>query len=246
MTLKYFFSNNQVPSSLSTTVTGRERRANGVSSKSRKNRIILLAILPCLKDCTKIKISLWLVPPVGQITHIIHKEIELLSKIQGTPTFPPHVTMAGGIEVNHREVVRIIMSLKKEFLGFGPVPCKFDRVQGIVAGYKDDEKKICQWNQSTVAILKREEKLLNSIKIARKIMLDKNDDTNLGTTHLFAAPTYEPHLSLAYSHQHLGSFIVNKNVPPDFEANEVALWRTDPSSLEGVNEWYEIDRFSLC
>jgi len=236
--------NSSISLSNTSSIMNGSRRAN-ITSKREINR--LLAIFPRLRDFSKIKISLWLIPPAGEVTHMIQQEIESLARMQDTPTFSPHITLVGGIEVNHREIVRIIMSLKKELSGFGAVPCKFDRVQGIVAAYKDDEKKICHWNQSTVAILNREEKLIEAIKIARKILLNENHDVDIiSMTHFFTAPTCEPHLSLAYAHQFLGSCIVNKDVPPDFEAKEVALWRTDPSSLEGVKKWYQIECFSLC
>jgi len=193
-----------------------------------------------------LKVSLWLIPPEeGEASSLLQREIESVAKLHGTPTVPPHVTIVGGIEVNAQDVAKIVDALQKELVGFGPVPCNFDREQGILGGYIDNEKKVCQWNQSTVAILKREAKLIRLIRTSRKILRGDNVESDTVDTQLFVAPTYEPHLSLAYSDQYLGDFVFHEELPPDFEAFELALWSTEPSTLEGVEKWREIARVSL-
>jgi len=185
------------------------------------------------------------------------------------------VTLVGGVEVDPAEIPTILMNFGESFQGFGPIPCKFNRQRGIVAGYDDDDddndddddgRRKCKWNQSTVAILHRDDKLIRSIKLSRRILLMRNDigiDTTSSTCtpnvvgetmmlmtprqrenddELFKPPTNEPHFSFAYSEFSLGHSV--QDFPPDFDSTELVLFRTDPSTLEGVASWKELGRIS--
>lgn len=193
------------------------------------------------------KVSLWLVPP-QHINEPLEKEIQELAKIDKTPTFLPHITIASGY-VESTKLPQIIENFNESFSKFGAIPCKFHKDVGIVEGYNQD-KQDYQWNQSTVAILKREKKFMQSIFLARKILLEDETDfearmnmnrfDNFDVQDIFRPPTNEPHLSFAYSTKPLGSFV--KYYPEDFESTELALFETDPASLDGVKNWKEITR----
>ncbi|GFH61807.1 hypothetical protein CTEN210_18283 [Chaetoceros tenuissimus] len=197
------------------------------------------------------KVSLWLIPP-KHIYKPLEKEIQELAKIDKTPTFLPHITIASGYveqAVESHKLPQIIQNLKESFSNFGAIPCTFDKDLGIVEGY-NQEKQEYQWNQSTVAILKREQKFMQSIFLARKILFDDekgfearmamNSFDNVDFQDTFRPPTNEPHLSFAYSTKPLARFV--KYYPEDFESTELALFETDPSSLDGVKNWKEIAR----
>jgi len=166
----------------------------------------------------------------------------MLSEVHKTPNFNPHVTLVGGVKIHPDEIQNTMLKLHESFAGFGSIPCKFDRSKGIMAGY-DEESKTCKWNQSTVAILLREDKLIKAIEMAREALLLGLDNNNAKDAELFKPPLYEPHLSLAYGYEPLGHLV--KDFPPDFDSNVMVLVCTDPSTLEGVSSWKEIGRIAL-
>ena len=119
----------------------------------------------------------------------------------------------------------------------------------------DDVRRKCKWNQSTVAILHRDDKFIRSIKLSRRILFMRNDigidTTSTSSTctpnvvgemmlmtprqrendeELIKPPTNEPHFSFAYSEFSLGHSV--QDFPPDFDSTELVLFRTDPTTLD--------------
>lgn len=186
------------------------------------------------------KFSLWLIPS-GDTYDLIQNEIDVLAKAFKTSTFEPHVTLIGGVPLKPNDTVYegTMEKIEKAFRGFGPVPCIINKSKGIVAGI-DEETCLCKWNQSTVAILEREDKFLKAVELAHEIFLGAGNNIE---KDWFKPPLNEPHLSLAYSNKPLGKFV--NMIPEDFNATEIKLVMTDPSSLDGIPSWKEVGKFSL-
>lgn len=190
---------------------------------------------------SSIKVSLWIVPS-GETYNLLQNQINTLSEVHKTPTFEPHVTLVSGVDLNPNKIPNIMLKLREAFTGFGSIPCIVDRSKGIVAAGYDAETKECKWNQSTVAILERDEQIIKAVHLARDLLLGvrvEHEDEDL----LFKPPLNEPHLSLAYCNNPLGQHV--KVIPEDFYSKEIKLVVTDPSTLQGVSSWMEVGKFSL-
>jgi len=175
-------------SAITSTGTGCTR-GDKDASESKKN-------LTSSCSTKMIKISAWLIPP-PDIFPKLQEEIEQLATANQTTSFPPHVTLVGGVEVDPAKMPTILMNFQESFQGFGPIPCKFNRERGVVAGYDDDVeddddddddddvcrkcedgdvRRKCKWNQTAVAVVHRDDKFIRSVKLSRRILLTRNDN----------------------------------------------------------------------
>lgn len=71
-----------------------------------------------VKIASTVKISLWLIPPIGIILKI-QVESERIAAVDQNPPISTHVALVGGVEVNQDQVQEIVTKLKKTFQGFG-------------------------------------------------------------------------------------------------------------------------------
>eukprot|EP00978_Attheya_sp_CCMP212_P001156 scaffold2422_cov56-Attheya_sp.AAC.1 len=86
--------------------------------------------------------------------------------------------------------------------------------------------------------MSRSEEYMNLIERSKKWM-------GLQGEFLFRQPLGEPHYSYFYARD--GAPPCSQVTPvPDFVAQELAVWCTDPATVDGVPQWKEIDRIDLC
>jgi len=103
-----------------------------------------------------------------------------------------------------------------------------------VAMYNNENTLV--WSQSCIAIMERSEEYMKCLEQARALLkLPKGE-------WMFPGPACEPHCSTFY-----GKFEIKDQVPipPDFVAEEAALYMTTPGTLEGVAKWREVARIPL-
>mmetsp|Transcript_8228 Transcript_8228/g.10767 ORF Transcript_8228/g.10767 Transcript_8228/m.10767 type:complete len:254 (-) Transcript_8228:556-1317(-) len=252
---------------------------------------MILEASPC-------KVSLWLLPPKPAFTKL-HEQIQELARINGTPTFIPHVTVVGGIAVNYAEDgLRLLESLKQEFCNFGEIPCTFNELykgqRNVLAMHENDQshsqkilasqekeqqepnhqpqqeeqQKQIKWNQACISVMDQSPEFMDAFHCALAIMntfqvrslpaatadqpieeIDTSEEKgnkSLDSEQFsFPSPIHEPHFSFAYGNQNNFPSFVDKP-PPTFQATQMALFITNPSNLEGVEQWSQIgDAISL-
>jgi hypothetical protein len=177
-----------------------------------------------------IMLSLWLMPPPYMVKKI-QAHIDELAKGKG-PTFIPHVTIISGIQCySEEEVQEMAKKLQEGLKGFGKVPCSFGPVPYSSKGH---------WSQGLFLVMDMAASLMNLCQKSRIIL-----GMDAGSWR-FAPPAGLPHLSLFYG---IGSDIPDKKeVEPvqPFHSISVALWKTDPSTLEGVPNWKEVAVINLA
>lgn len=171
-----------------------------------------------------IKLSLWLLPP-RNFKDKIQQQIDKLADNKG-PTFDPHVTVIGDIECkSEEEVLEVATKLQEGLKGFGKIPCSFSSVPYTSKGV---------WNQALFLTMEQSAPFMNLCQQSRAILgLDTENWS-------FGLPVNMPHLSLFYG---LDKDIPNKSeVEPvaPFYSSMLALWKTDPATLEGVPNWTEV------
>jgi Cyclic phosphodiesterase-like protein len=181
-------------------------------------------------------LSLWLLPPM-QIRTELAKEIAKLAmkhSSQGSSApFMPHITVIGSIRCEtHREVKELGRQLEKGLKGCGAVPCRFE--QGPCRAMFKDEQVV--WSQSCIAMMERSDEFMHLLKLSRQIL-----NLPLGEW-MFPGPACEPHFSKFYGAKEIPT---NVPPPPDFVADEVALYMTTPGTREGVSKWREVTRIPL-
>lgn len=181
------------------------------------------------------KCSLWLLPPasVGNDLRVLIHE---LSCEGASVPFEPHVTIVGGIDCQDdpAQLCRNLQDALRGKFGNG-IDCQ---VQPKAVSIRSDGGTV-QWNQALVAVLDKTPSMLALVDASRKAF-------HLPPGPKFAPLLQNPHLSLYY-----GTCI--DNIPdPDcvvvqqsFLATELALWKTEPGTPEGVAEWKEVGRISL-
>lgn len=184
------------------------------------------------------KYCLWIVPPQPHLNEI-HSKIEHLAKLNDSPSFMPHVTLKGGIELQLMDekdydscAAALLKDLKNEFGSFSVngndgcsgIPCKFVRSKGFVSGY--DKKGEIVWSQACVGIIERNEKLLEARDRAERC-LSHSKYVISSTTSIeknrgdFAPPLGEPHLSFIYKASAVQLMNMNNVDDDDNEKNEV-------------------------
>jgi len=179
---------------------------------------------------SEITLSLWLLPPLADSRELQHHIHRLSQGGTKGPVFQPHITLVGGIkcrsEVHVQEVAR---TLKEGLAGFGRIPCQLSPKAYSAEKY---------WSQALYLIIEPSAALLNLCQRARAML---GMDTENWT---FPLPSSYPHISIFYGTKNIPD---KADVPTvsSFHASRVALWRTDPSSLEGVTSWSEVTAFDI-
>ena len=182
-------------------------------------------------------LSLWLLPPLPQRKYLSKEiaKIAMRHNQQGSSApFMPHITIVGSIRCEaHREATELGKQLEKGLQGSGVVPCRFER-KPCVAMYNKEGKLV--WSQSCIAIMERSEEYMNLLALSRKLLELPPGEW------MFPGPSCEPHFSKFYGAHQIPTDI---EAPPDFVADEVALYMTTPGTLDGVAKWREVTRINL-
>lgn len=167
------------------------------------------------------------------------KVIDDLSEELGGPKFIPHITLGGASVASKKEAMELAEKLRTGLAGLGPIECSVgDRV---LSGDT--------WNQALVfELVPPYDRFLALCRASRKIL--GMNPTNNGSDGCltFPPPLRVPHMSLYYgmsppppSEKYLSEVFGGKNNDKkSFLAQRIMLWKTDPSSLEGVSEWEPI------
>jgi hypothetical protein len=197
------------------------------------------------------KASLWILPPQSNLVRlsVIIKE---MAHLNDTPSFIPHITAVGGIEIcydedNKNAPMLLLEELKKEFHSFGTIPCKFDISRGLPTSY--DENKEVVWSQACVAVVKRDQRFMDAIEIAKKCLYEskyvKEDKKEFFLpTAGFKPPLAEPHLSFVYKPSSVGLIGEEHfDFHEDFMSTKIMLVKTDPPTFEGISQWEPIGSF---
>jgi hypothetical protein len=208
-------------------------------------------------------LSLWLIPPEPVHKSLV-KDITKMSLryngLQSSAPFTPHVTVLGSIPCGEslNDARKIGKTLQKALQGSGPVPCRF-RQEPCRAMYREDtittttttttmtnsnppqtqplqKTTTLVWSQACIAIMDRSVEYMALLDRARHALEMPPGEW------MFPAPACEPHLSKFYGHVEIPHEIPTS---PDFVAVEVALWSTNPGTVEGVQEWKEVTRINL-
>ena len=216
---------------------------------------------------TNRRFSLWLIPNEPHMSELKAEQARILKSANPVhlPSFDPHVTLIGGIEiceccsddnVNNfindtgididEEAAKIVLQrLQYAFQGFGDVTCEFVEKEAVRAMFNQDGT--VKWNQACVSIIRKTDIFMDAMKRA--------NDTLFGTSKKqkverhFRAPVSEPHYSFIYTDD---SNIAKKiaetlKCPPAFGSSKIAMMWTDPPTLEAVLEtkWRYIGSIDL-
>lgn len=252
--------------------------ASSLSAPSNGLRGKTATALPNDNNATKkeetIKLSLWLIPPGGteeekkqdaasnantntsdanSVYETTKTIIDTLAQKYHGPTFIPHVTILGGIEVaNDRDAIRLGESLRDGLLsssvGSDGIECNFQ--------YKNFIKEPESWNQAMIFEMDRTESFSKLCKLSRKIInMEQNNNQNDNDKDeciAFPPPAREPHMTLYYGlPPNAPSSVSDVDVSKLFvsgsgsatlscTSHRVMLWKTNPSTVEGVPDWTPI------
>jgi hypothetical protein len=186
-------------------------------------------------------LSLWLLPPLPLRTQLAKEIAQLAMKYasQGSsPPFMPHVTIIGSIRADsHRDVEEIAQKLQQGLQHTGLVPCRFVPNQPCKAMVQEDNTLV--WSQSCIAIMERSPEYMKLLAKARQIL-----ELPLGEW-MFPGPACEPHLSKFYGKYPIPNMEQDVDVPPDFLADQAALYMTTHGTLEGVGKWRKVTIINL-
>jgi len=169
---------------------------------------------------------------------------ELAEKYNG-PTFIPHVTIVGGIQVDSEDGVHdIVNKLQKGFASH------YNRNTVIDGTFKGILEELSTWSQAVAIEMIPSNSFLELCKVSKSLL--HIDDGDCST---FSPPNKVPHMSLYYglppnvpdaSSIDL-SWIFGEDTPEDksFQSSIVQLWKTTPSTLEGVPDWELVHDFDF-
>jgi hypothetical protein len=200
------------------------------------------------------KFSLWLIPQEPIMTKLKAEQARLLSENPALPSFEPHITLIGGIElcsccdvqeikcrndpgVNiDEEAAKVVLErLQSAFNGFGSITCEFDQDQGVKAMIQKDGT--VKWNQASLAIVKQTKQYTKAIDTADKALFGSNSTK---FERHYREPALKPHYSFVYTDD--AAFALNLETtlkcPSSFTSTIIAMWWTDPPTLEAVaDKW---------
>lgn len=153
-----------------------------------------------------------------------------MAENHGGPTFQPHVTVVGNIPCHSdKDALKIAKNLQDSLRGFGKVPCVFSS-----SPYASDGV----WNQALLVTMEKSAPFMNLCQKTRAIL-------GMDTKHWgFPQPAGMPHMSLFYGVDNVPGQNETKPISP-FDTSKLALWKTDPPTLEGVPYWKEIAVINL-
>jgi Cyclic phosphodiesterase-like protein len=184
--------------------------------------------------------SLWLLPPqsVGIDLKVLIQELSM--RDGASVPFEPHVTIVGGIDVfcgddDHHPAQQLCRDLENVLRGkFGDgIDCRFQ--EKLVSMTRDDGT--VQWNQALVAVLDQTPSLMALVDACRTFFQKPLQSK-------FAPMLRQPHLSLYYGADDI-SDLEHFTFRQPYIATELALWKTEPGTIDGVSEWSEVGRLHL-
>ena len=202
-------------------------------------------------------------PTVYDTTQTI---IDTLAHKYHGPHFVPHVTIVGGIEVaTDHDAIRLGEQLRdglrrsRSNVGDG-IQCRFHR--------QNFRQEPDCWNQALILEMDLTASFLQLCRVARTIIQNatttpqskqhpetpnqEEDDDEV----TFPPPARVPHLSLYYGRLprappsslaavDLSALFVDSATTVAYTAQRVMLWKTTPSTVEGVPEWTPITEIHL-
>ncbi|KAG7355672.1 cyclic phosphodiesterase-like protein [Nitzschia inconspicua] len=144
------------------------------------------------------QLSLWLIPPEPQRT-TLQSEIDRLAKQYGGPTFPPHVTLLGRIEVATRQEQQLVIDRlhsairrrqqqQQQQQQPGSIECRFESILTFPQ---------C-WNQALIAEMEQTPDFIELCDLVRQAV----GQTHSQSGWKFPSPSDVPHLSLFYGTEH--------------------------------------------
>ena len=182
-------------------------------------------------------ISIWLLPSQDQHEKL-SKAIEGFSQNPAASVpFQPHVTVVGGIPCPSRDHLEttLLPSLKERVQKANScLTCQF----ATTPVYKN------KWNQACVMVLEESNEFSQLVRNCREVAMD-----DPGTPQTwYPPPLKKPHMSLYYGESDAptpeeeteGLGISSGSSAFWFEADRIAIWRTQPASTEGVAQWEEL------
>lgn len=182
-------------------------------------------------DRRDMRVSVWLMPP-ADVQSPLRTEIARLAK-ESSP-FEPHVTVVGGIPCESvQRAGHVAKTLQAGLKGFGTVPVQLaTKAEGNVE----------KWNQALYFPVQETPEFMRLCQTTRELMgMEGIKDWK------FPAPANRPHLSLYYGHRPQWNScdckaedIILPLVEQVFLADHVALWRTDPATVDGVQHWEQL------
>ena len=176
-----------------------------------------------------ITLSLWLMPP-EIARNEIQEQINKFASDDRGPTFVPHVTIIERIPCQSEwHAMEVANQLQEGMKGFGAIPCQ------LVSG-PFTSKGV--WNQAFFMVLDMSAPFMNLCQKCRAVL---GFDTE---SWRFAPPADLPHLSLFYGEKNIPDKNTVEAIHP-FYSYELALWRTDPQTLNGVPTWKQVATISL-
>jgi len=206
-------------------------------------------------DDEKIFLSLWLIPPGGdddddddetQSQYNIYdgaqEVIDDLAKKYDGPKFSPHVTIVGGIQVESEDDVQ---DLKYSLLtGYDSAALSgewnFAAIDGTFTGIIEEPSP---WSQAVAVEMIPSESFLVFCQLSKSLLDIDDGDEDCST---FPSPNGVPHMSLYYglppnvpdtSSIDLSRIFGKDEKDKTFQSTYVQLWKTTPSTLEGVPNW---------
>ncbi|KAG7361568.1 cyclic phosphodiesterase-like protein [Nitzschia inconspicua] len=186
------------------------------------------------------RLSLWLVPPEPQRT-TLQSEIDRLAKQYGGPTFPPHVTLMGRIEVTTLQEQQLVIDRlhsairrrqQQQQQQPGSIKCRFESFLTFPQ---------C-WNQALIAEMEQTPDLIELCDLVRQAV----GQTQSGWK--FPSPSNVPHLSLFYGTEDSVPAITDIStvlLPLSFDAHKMEVYRLQ-TGLEYVPTWERMATIDLC
>jgi hypothetical protein len=170
------------------------------------------------------------------------------------PSFDPHVTLIGGVEIykcfdpteieqihnlgmnfdeNAAQVV--LKRLQSAFRGFGGVTCEFDAVGGVSVQFNKDGT--LKWNQACISVVQKTSTFMNAMEIADEALFGEDSLDDKVERH-FRKPISEPHYSFVYTDNAAVANAVVEMVqcPSSFRCSKIAMWWTDPPTLDAIRD----------
>jgi len=209
------------------------------------------------------KVSIWLLTPPS--LHVqLNTQIAFLAEKCHGPKFDSHVTLFGGLRCESKEELDRMCHMLKCHLEdryAEGIPCRFVRSSttneaNIVSCYHTNaitgEQRV-QWNQACVSIMEPHDNP-EYMKLRRSVLdVLLSDTTHMSSsaTQLtpddFPPPVRKPHYSYFYGTKAPSNDTLSEiSGVPDFSSTQIAIWYTDPPTVDGVVQWYEVMKINLC
>ncbi|KAL3823199.1 hypothetical protein ACHAXA_003478 [Cyclostephanos tholiformis] len=213
-------------------------------------------------------------PLITTLSKIQSELISQQPKDRYFPRFLPHVTLIGGVPISDCRCSRdegmiidddvaaqiVLGRLNLAFRSHGYIMCDFVKEGGVFTArptHGDGTgggEDVVQWSQSCVSVLERSPSLMRAIQLADEVLFRASTGTSTASCddnrpyprdidRHFKPPLFEPHYSFMYG-KDAPVIPASLECPPSFASTDIALVWTDPSTLEGVQDWEVIGRVS--